>query len=76
MKLIVVLLTLIMVGCATTQQSHEPPYQWQTIEGMKEARSCVSQCPTANSCSIAYLEYCISSARQMDMMYAEMKKAP
>lgn len=75
MKYVLMLSIFVLFGCATTRPQ-EPPYKWQTIEGFKEARQCVSQCPTPTSCSLAYLDFCVSSARQIDQMYADMKKAP
>lgn len=67
---------LVLVGCATTRRPQEPPYKWKTIEGYKEARQCASQCHTVNACSLTYLDFCFRSARQLDQMYADMKKAP
>ena len=68
-------LSAMLAGCTVTPRKYEPPYEWKTVEGLKEQQACFRQCPTPNSCHMSYLDYCVKTARQLDMMYAEMKKS-
>ena len=60
--------SLLLGACSVSPRERYTPYEWKTIEGLRERQQCLAQCPTYDACAMSYLRECISTARQIDML--------
>lgn len=71
MKKIMLAITVAAMSicsCAVAPSEKYVPYEWKTVEGLVMRQQCIQQCPTYDACSMAYLEACVSTAKQVDVL--------
>lgn len=68
MKTITTLSALFLCSCAVAPREKYVPYEWKTVEGLMMRQQCLQQCPTYDACSMSYLEACVGTAKQVDVL--------